>query len=177
MVERRVHGADRLRQFVGAKGLHQRLLTVAAAALVFALATATGGVLAQPVHAGGVAGAATRSVSHYLALEREVDEALAARNDIALSARVDPQFEYRTPASPDVRDRDGWVQRVAHSRARIRDLAVKEDGDLAIVSFLADAQGKTRFVVDVWRGDTLLSRNSALAPEAPRAPKRPSGRE
>jgi len=154
--------------------MHQRLLIGCAA---LALVTAGAGVHAQPVHAGGVAGAATRSVSHYLALERELDEALAARNDVVLSARVDAQFEFRTPASPDVRDRDDWRKHAARSRGRIRDLTVKEEGDVAVVSFLADAGGKTRFVVDVWKGDVLMSRNSAVAPEALRAPKRPSGRE
>jgi hypothetical protein len=150
--------------------------TAATLALAIALAIA-GGAQAQPVHAGGVAGAATRSVSRYLALERGLDEALVTRNDAVLATRVDPQFEFRTPASADVRDRDAWLHRVAHARARVRDLTVKEDGEYAVVSFLADAGGKTRFVVDVWKGDVLISRSSAAAPEAPRAPKRPSGRE
>jgi hypothetical protein len=131
------------------------------------------------VHAGGVApgGAATRSVSRYLALERELQEALATRDESAVASRVDAQFEYRTPASPDVRDRDAWLRHVPHASAVVRDVSVKEEGDLAVVSFLMDIHGQARFVVDVWKGDVLMSRSSALAPEAPHAPKRPSGRE
>jgi hypothetical protein len=141
----------------------------------FAALAAGSAANAQPVHSGGAA--ATRGVSRYLALEREVQQALAARDEAALQSRVDAAFEYRTPASEDVHDRDAWLHRVPHPPARIRELTERDEGDVAIVSFLADAQGKTRFVVDVWRGDTLVSRYSALAPEARKAPRRPSGRE
>ena len=160
--------------------MHQRLVIRAAGfALLVVLAGAGGGVQAQAVHAGGAvgAGAATRSVSRYLALERELDEALAARDDAVLNARVDPQFEYRAAASPEVLGSEEWQRHVPHPRSRIRDLTVREDGEIAVVGFLADASGKTRFVVDVWKGDTLLSRHSSVAVRAPRAAKRPSGRE
>jgi len=148
-------------------------------ALAAALAIGAGAASAQAVHAGGMAqgGAATRSVSRYLALERDLQQALAARDESAVALRVDARFEYRTPASPDVRDRQAWLRRVPHASTLIRDLTVSEDGEVSVVSFLADSQGRTRFVVDVWKGDVLLSRSSSLAPEAPRAPKRPSGRE
>lgn len=131
---------------------------------------------AQPVHPGGMA--ATRGVSRYLGLEREVQQALAARDEAALQSRVDDAFEYRTPASDETRDRATWLHGASRSPARIRDLTVREEGELAIVSFLADARkGLAHFVVDVWNGERLVARYSAIAPEARKAPRRPSGRE
>jgi hypothetical protein len=156
--------------------LHQRLLIAAATAIAVTTGGGAAALHAQPVHAGGAA-AATRSVSRYLALERELQQALAARDDAAVNARVDADFEYRSPASPDVKDRAEWLRSVPHAPTRVRDLTANEQGEITIVSFLADAQGRTRFIVDVWKGDTLLSRSSAFAPEAPKAPKRPGGRE
>jgi hypothetical protein len=135
---------------------------VAALALAAAPLAAS---LAQPVHTGGMA---TRSVSRYLALERDTQ---------ALPSRLAPDFEYRTAASAEVRDARAWERAQPRSTPRIRDLTVREEGDLAIVSFLADSGGRTHFIVDVWRGETLLSRYSARAADAPRAPSRPDGRE
>ena len=104
---------------------------------------------------------ATRSVSRYLGLEREVQQALAARDEAALQSRVDEAFEYRTPASDETRDRAAWLHGASRAQARIRDLTVREEGELAIVSFLADArQGKTHFVVDVWNGVRNHQHNS-----------------
>jgi hypothetical protein len=156
--------------------LPQRFLI--AASIVLAAAASGGGpgvANAQPVHAGGAA--ATRSVSRYLALERDLQQALAAKDEAAVNARVEANFEYRTPASTEVKDRDTWLHKVSHAPARIRDLTTNEQDDTTVVSFLADAQGRTRFIVDVWKGDTLMSRYSSLAPEAPKAPRRPDGRE
>jgi hypothetical protein len=116
---------------------------------------------------------ATRSVSHYLALERALQDAVAARDSAGLQARISPDFTYRSPASPDVLDRQAWMERESHRAVPIRDLTVREEEGIAVVSFLA---GK-RFVVDVWKGETLLSRSAAISPEAARAPARPSGRE
>ena len=138
-------------------------------ALAAALAIAAGTAQAQPVR--GVAAAATRSVSNYLSLERELAQ---TRGDAPGRARVAADFTLRTPAGPDVRGPEA-LQRGAP--ARIRDLDVREEGDVAVVSFLADAGGRTRFVVDMWKGETLLSRYSSAAPQAPRAAHRPSGRE
>ena len=151
----------------------ERLLIRAAAAFAAALSFIS--LHAQPVHTGGAA--ATRDVSRYLALERDLQAALAARDDGSVNARIDPDFEYRSPASPAVKDRATWLRSAPRVVARIRDLTAKESGELTIVTYLADAGSRTRFVVDVWKGDVLVSRASALAPEARRAPKRPDGRE
>ena len=39
----------------------------------------------------------------------------------------------------------------------VRDLAVREEGDVAVVSFLLDTpHQRTRFIVDMWKGEMLL---------------------
>lgn len=140
------------------------------ALLAFALAAALPAG-AQPVHAGGAA--ATRSVSHYLALERQLQEAAVARDTGALQARVSSDFTYRSPADADVIERDAWLKREPRRAVPIRDLTVHEDEDIAVVSFVAGR----RFVVDLWKGDTLQARWAATSPEVPPAPSRPTGRE
>jgi hypothetical protein len=140
-------------------------------ALFAAASFVTFAAFAQPVHTGG--GMATRSVSHYLALEREVQQAVAARDSASLQARVSGDFTYRTAASADVLDRGAWVAHEARRAPPVRDLTVSEQEGLAVVSFLAG----TRFIVDTWKGDQLVARSASLAADAPRPPRRPSGRE
>jgi hypothetical protein len=140
-------------------------------ALLAAAAFATVAAFAQPVHTGG--GMATRSVSHYLALEREVQQAVAARDTAAVQARVSPAFTYRTAASADVSDRDTWVSHEPRGTPPVRDLTVSEQDGVAVVSFLAGR----RFIVDTWKGEQLVARSASRAADAPRAPRRPSGRE
>ena len=67
---------------------------------------------------------------------------------------------------------------------RVRDLAVREFGDVAVVSFFLDptAHGKTRsplYVVDVWRQaeHKLAVRYVSQPAHALQAPSRPRGRE
>ena len=128
-------------------------------------------VVAQPVHTGGAM--ATRSVSRYLALERDLQQAVAAHDTGALQSHVAADFTYRSPASAEVIDRDGWLAREPRRAPPVRDLTVREEGPLAVVSFVAGR----RFIVDVWKDDQLVARSASLAADAPRAPRRPSGRE
>jgi hypothetical protein len=137
---------------------------------VLALAAASA-AFAQPVHTGGAM--ATRPVSRYLALEREVQQAVAAHDTGAVQSHVAGDFTYRSPASPDTIDRDAWLAREPRRTPAVRDLTVHEEGGLAVVSFVAGR----RFIVDVWKDDQLVARFAAIAADAPRAPKRPSGRE
>jgi hypothetical protein len=140
--------------------------------LLLALAlTAAAPTWAQPIHAGGAT--ATRSASRYLALERELQQAVAARDDASLRTRLALDFTYRSPANPEVLDREAWLKRESRRPLPVRDLTVREQDDIAVVSFLA---GK-RFVVDMWKGDTLLARSATTSLEATRTPSRPSGRE
>ena len=139
-------------------------------AFVAAAALATVGAFAQPVHTGGMA---TRSVSHYLALERDVQQAVATRDSAALQARVSGDFTYRASAGADVMDRDAWVAHEPRSTPPVRDLTVSEQDGVAVVSFLAGR----RFIVDTWKGEQLVARSASLAADAPKQPRRPSGRE
>src|SRR5439155_26756373 len=140
-----------------------RLLSAVALA-VAALCDVPPEALAQPMRGAGMA--ATRAASHFHDLEIALQDALAARDLKALGSRIAPGFQYRSPAAADALDRDTWLRREGGGRVRIRDLAVDEQGELAIVSFLADTARGTQFVVDVWKGDQLVARYAARAPEA-----------
>lgn len=121
-----------------------RLVTRCLKTLLAAVSFAAVAAIAQPVHTGG--GMATRSVSHYLALEREVQQAVAARDTAAVQARVSADFTYRSAASPDVSDRDTWLAHEPRGTLPVRDLTVSEQDGVAVVSFLAGRH----FIVDTW---------------------------
>jgi hypothetical protein len=139
--------------------------------LLAAVAFASVAVFAQPVHTGG--GMATRSVSQYLSLEREVQQAVATRDSAALQSRVSGDFTYRAAASADVMDRDAWIAHEPRRTPPVRDLTVSEQDGITVVSFIAGR----RFIVDTWKGEQLVARSASLAADAPRQPRRPSGRE
>jgi hypothetical protein len=160
------------------------LACVAAAAPAVAQDRLPPGVRAGPP--GG--GMATRSVSKFLGLERALQEALAQRDRNAVAQLLAEDFEVRTAASPDAAGADEWLRRelTLPSRERIvRDLAVREFDDLAVVSFLLEpasvrqAGGATWFVVDVWRQSTgkLHARYIERPVNPPARQSRPSGRE
>jgi hypothetical protein len=132
-------------------------------------------------------GLATRSVSHYLDLERGLLDDLANRDRAAATARLADDFASRTPDSDEVHSADSWLQQeLAAPRGRlVRDLSVREADDLAIVSFLLDRApdgrraASTWFVVDVWRRSTdrLVARSISRPVSTPPRPERPTGKE
>ena len=88
---------------------------------------------------GPPGGAATRSVANYLDRERALQNAIATHDQAAAAAMLDPDFEARTPASPDTGARGEWLKgefAKSDGPAQVRDLAVREADDLALVSFL-----------------------------------------
>lgn len=134
-----------------------------------------------PPGARGAGGLATRDVSEYLRLERDLEDAIASHDPGSIDRLVDASFEWRSGATPDPVSRDDWLRAeraTARHAARIRDLAVREEGELAIVSFVRDGKDGSTFVVDVWRRSPqrLVARYAARPAPGP-APKRPSGRE
>jgi hypothetical protein len=147
------------------------------------------GVLAQPVGPGGHAGGmATRSVSKYLGLERQLQQALEERNGDAAAAMLDPGFTHRPSTLQDAVSQQEWLKQAQAKTpgpSRVRDLSVREVDDLAIVSFLLEPQhsGKHReptyFIVDVWRQSTdkLLTRHSDEIAHPPPLQEKPTGRE
>lgn len=126
---------------------------------------------------------ATRVVANYLERERALQSALAAHDQTAAAAMLDPDFEARTPASPDTSSRGDWLKgEFAKSKgpAQVRDLAVREADDLAIVSFLlVTHRNDTYFVVDVWRQSSgkLQARYIAAPRNPPPIARKPNGRE
>jgi hypothetical protein len=158
-------------------------LCAPACALLLAVLCAPAAAVPEgpPPGVRGAGGLATRSVSEYLRLERELEDAIETRDAAGIDRLVDASFEWRSGAIPDPLSRDEWLRAeraAARHGARIRDLAVREESELVIVSFVRDAKDGATFVVDVWRRDPqrLVARYPGRpAPGA--APKRPSGRE
>jgi hypothetical protein len=149
-----------------------------------ALSLVSAATFAQP--GGPMRGAATRSVSLYLGRERALAAAVDQRDRAAVEALIDDDFSARSPGSPDDLDREPWLRAMlgGHAgRTQVRDLSVREEGDVAVVSFLLDTgtghAAKTQFVVDVWRSSAgkLLARYVAAGTGAPPPTGRPTGRE
>ena len=135
---------------------------------------------------GAPAALATRSVSHYLELERALADALHARRRDAVQKMLAPDFEARSAESLDASPAADWLaeQLRAAPATHVRDVAVREFGDVAVVSFWADnvAPGARRsplYVIDVWQQpqQRLASRYVSQPVHALAAPARPRGRE
>lgn len=135
-------------------------------------------------------GAATRSVSSYLARERSLQEALARRDAAAARDLLAEDFEARGPSGVDPVDRESWLRRelAPNTPERpVRDLDVREFDDVAVVTFVLGGPGVGRrsgggpifSVVDVWRRSSgrLLMRVVERPAHPTPAPTRPSGRE
>jgi len=130
---------------------------------------------------------ATRSVSHYLERERSLADALQERRRDAALAMLAADFELRSAESLDAIGAPDWLaaqMRPGAPAMQVRDLAVREFGEVAVVSFLLDvaAPGKPRstlYVVDVWRQaeHKLAVRYLSQPTHALPAPTRPRGRE
>jgi len=139
------------------------------------------------VDGGGPAAMATRSVSQYLDLERSLATALQERSRDTVAAMLADDFEVRSAESLDGVAAADWLtaqMRPGAAAMRLRDLAVREFGDAAVVSFFVDATapGKPRstlYVVDVWRQaeHKLAMRYVSQPMHALQAPSRPRGRE
>ena len=129
---------------------------------------------------------ATRSVSHYLDLERALADALHARRGEAAQQMLAPDFEFRSADALDAVPAADWLaeQLRAAPAMKVRDLAVRELGEAAIVSFWADiASPGTRraplYIIDVWQQPQarLAGRYVSRPVHALPAPPRPRARE
>jgi len=84
---------------------------------------------------------ATRSVARYLDLERSLADAIRDRRRDAVLQMLAPDFELRSGETLDAIDASAWVaaqQRSGDAATRVRDLAVRELGEVTIVSFFLD---------------------------------------
>src|SRR5512147_1893448 len=111
---------------------------------------------------GGRIETATRGVVRYRGLEKAILQAEQNKDEEALKRFVADDFEVRTAESNQPTPREVWEQGAKSANIswfQIRDMAVHEFGDVAVVSFLLDRRGEaggkaipaTVFVVDVWR--------------------------
>jgi len=165
------------------------LLAATCSALAFAASAQSR--LPPGVDGSGAAAApamATRSVAAYLDRERALAGALREHRRDDVAHLLAPEFEVRSAESLDAVAAPAWLDAQLHAATMatvVRDLAVRELGDLAIVSFFLDAKAprgtstKTLYVVDVWRrSDVRLVARYESEPAHPlRAPSRPRGRE
>jgi hypothetical protein len=157
------------------------------AACFFALTFAASAQSHLPPGVGGSPPAlATRSASHYLDLERALAAALQEGRRDAVASMLAPDFELRSPETLDaVAGVDGLVglARGSGSTLHVRDLAVREFVEVAVVSYLLDVDGRgkrsTLYVVDVWQpaAGKLAARYVTQPVRALPAPARPRGRE
>jgi hypothetical protein len=130
---------------------------------------------------------ATRSVTQFLDLERSLAAALQERRRDAVLPMLTDDFELRSAESLDAVGAADWLASQMSPGAaamRVRDLAVREFGDVAVVSFFLDATApskprSTLWVVDVWRQaeHKLAVRYVSQPMHALQAPSRPRGRE
>jgi hypothetical protein len=158
------------------------------------LACACLGARAQPALPPGVRGAdsgmATRSVSHYLGLERELLEALKAGDRAAVLQKLGEDFEFKSASQVDGLAAADWLAselRPPLAQGNVRNLSVSEFNEVAVVSFLLDskrtAQSKpgtsTWYVVDVWQQSPprLMARYVSQPRQVPPIPRRPTGKE
>lgn len=153
---------------------------LAAAAAALSLLAAVPVVQAQP--SGGRIVTMTRGMKVYGDAETSLIQALSGKDAAALDKLVDPMFEQRGGAEPGTPlPRDEWLkaaQAETKDGDRVSQMAVHDQGELAIVSFLlthAGGQGDA-FVVDVWKRTapdqvSLLIRytGAAAMPEAHKA--------
>ena len=162
------------------------------AALVLALlslATAAQSRLPPGVDGPG-AGLATRSVSQYLALERQLIESFRQADRTLVLQQLAETFEFRSASTPEAMSGVEWIESEWRDRldaGAVRELSVREFGDTAVVSFLLDQRrvvkgrklASTLYIVDVWSQSPrrLEARYvSNTRPGGP-IPARPSGRE
>ncbi len=131
----------------------------------------------------------TRSVTKYTALEKNLFQALQENNRAGVENILTEDFEAWSAEKNPPTPRAEWVETFAGNLKsfRIHNMAVREFGDVAVVSFLLErtgmANGKAMspvlFVVDVWqqKGDKLAVRY-ASSPANPAAQEnKPTGKE
>jgi hypothetical protein len=131
----------------------------------------------------------TRTVVKYTALEENLFQALQDNNAAGLDRILASDFEAWAAEKLSPTPRADWMKMFLGNLQtfRIRNMAVRQFGDVAVVSFLlyrtGEANGKPMspvlFIVDVWRlsGDKLAVRYaSAPANPAPESNK-PSGKD
>lgn len=133
---------------------------------------------------------ATRGVVRYQAMERKLLQAEQGKDVNALQELVSDDFEERSAEHNRPTPRDQWESLVKSGDLawfQLRNMAVHEFGDIAVVSFLLDRRGQragkslapTVFIVDVWRqSEGKLAVRYVSSPGHPASPQlMPTGKE
>lgn len=139
--------------------------------------------------AGGRTVTPTRTVVKYTALEENLFQALQDNNAAGLDKILADNFEAWAAEKLPPTPRADWMKMFLGNLKtfRVRNMAVREFGDVAVVSFLLERTGDVNgkplspvlFIVDVWKlsGDKLAVRYaSAPADPAPDSTK-PTGKD
>ena len=139
---------------------------------------------------GGRIETATRGVVRYKGLEKAIIQAEQNKDAEALKRFIADDFEVRSAEQNEPVPREVWEQQGESANInwfQIRNLAVHEFGDTAVVSFLLDRRGTvggkavapTIFVVDVWRqGEGKLAVRYVSTPGHPAGARlMPTGKE
>ena len=111
---------------------------------------------------GGRTETPTRGVVKYKAMERALLQAQQEKQQDKVSGMLADDFEVWSSEQSDPTPRELWEQNAASSNIswfQIRNMAVRDFGNIAIVSFLLDRHGEangkpvtpTVFIVDVWQ--------------------------
>jgi hypothetical protein len=121
----------------------------------------------------------TRSASKYQALELRLIEALQDRSTSQLDQILATDFEVWSAERSGSTSRQDWQIAAFAARvqpSRMRDLTVRELGDVAVVSFLLQSGTAGRgapptvFVVDIWTASTNTLNARYLSSPAKPAP-------
>ncbi len=138
---------------------------------------------------GGRSVTPTRGVVKYKALERALLQAEQDKRADAARQMVADEFEIWSAEKNEPTPRELWEQSLGSSNIswfQIRNMAVRDFGKIAVVSFLMDRRGQangkpitpTVFVVDVWdQGTGKLAVRYLSSPGKPAAQLMPTGKE
>jgi ketosteroid isomerase-like protein len=139
---------------------------------------------------------ATRQVTLFSGLERQLLQAVQKKDKAALQAMLTDEFQVEMPNADPMAGED-WLDSVMAKdftlkSSAIREVSVVDLGNAAVVKFerrqdavyKGSAAGGEFFVVDLWKkdGDTwklanrYVSRSSAVS-AAPKRPVRPTGKQ
>jgi hypothetical protein len=138
---------------------------------------------------GGRTETPTRGVVKYKAMERALLQAQQEKQQDKVSGMLADDFEVWSSEQSDPTPRELWEQNAASSNIswfQIRNMAVRDFGNIAIVSFLLDRHGEangkpvtpTVFIVDVWQQPAgKLAVRYQSVPGKPGAQLLPTGKE
>ena len=139
--------------------------------------------------AGGRVESPTRGVVKYKALEQALLQAEQDKRPEAAADHVTEDFEIWSAEKNEPTPRELWEQNLKSSNVswfQIRNMAVRDFGSVAVVSFLLDRRGEvggkpvkpTVYVVDVWQQPAgKLAVRYISAPGKPAAQLMPTGKD